>query len=658
MRLTREQVALDPLAEEPNRRLIERLAAAGDRAAALAAGERFAERLRSALGDRAVARDARAARRRCGARRPRRCTAAGAPRAHDDRVRRPRAPSSSGCAPSWAGVQLHRDRRIVLIAGEPGVGKTRLAHRFAREVARRAARAVLLGRCSEEPLAPFEPFAEALRQVGAADASCSPAQDRRRRRAPPALRRRRRRAHRARRRAGLLLVIDDLHWADRGTLLLTSFLLRSARPAPLLVLGTYRDTELGRRSPLTGALADLQRDGALDRIGLRGLRRGRRRRARARAARRRRRRRARARPHRRQRVLRRGGAARARRASAGGAGERAPRRRRPALAAQPTPPTSCSPPPRCSASSSTRARWQARPGWSPPPPRPRSTRCCARGCCGRAAAAGASSSRTRSCARRSTTSSTCCAARGCTAARPRRCAALGEDRHLEEIATHLFAGGVARRRARGRRPARPRRAPGARAARLRGRRRALRARARGARARRRRGRGRPGAARPRRRAAARRRARGARARLRRRRAARPPPRRRRRCWPRPRSASPASASRSSTSTPRRSPGSRRRSRRAARLAGAALAAAGPPRGRALLRARPHALGGAQRRGRRHRARRPATRARSPSALNARHVALWRPDRIEERLATAADDDRGGARGAASRTWSCRRATGA
>ena len=48
-------------------------------------------------------------------------------------------------------------------------------------------------------------------------------------------------------------------------------MLRSARPGPLAIVGTYRDTELGRRSPLTGALADLQRDGALDRIGLRGL---------------------------------------------------------------------------------------------------------------------------------------------------------------------------------------------------------------------------------------------------------------------------------------------------------------------------------------------------------------------------------------------------
>jgi len=50
VRLTRAQVALDPLAEAPNRRLIERLATNGDRAAALSASRQFAERLRSQLG--------------------------------------------------------------------------------------------------------------------------------------------------------------------------------------------------------------------------------------------------------------------------------------------------------------------------------------------------------------------------------------------------------------------------------------------------------------------------------------------------------------------------------------------------------------------------------------------------------------------------------
>src|SRR6185312_14000442 len=50
VRLTRAQLALDPLSEAPNRRLIERLAAMGDRAAALFAGSQFAERLRTQLG--------------------------------------------------------------------------------------------------------------------------------------------------------------------------------------------------------------------------------------------------------------------------------------------------------------------------------------------------------------------------------------------------------------------------------------------------------------------------------------------------------------------------------------------------------------------------------------------------------------------------------
>src|SRR4051794_24557048 len=50
LRLTRAAVALEPLAEAPNRRLIARLAKGGDRAAALTAARQFAERLRAQLG--------------------------------------------------------------------------------------------------------------------------------------------------------------------------------------------------------------------------------------------------------------------------------------------------------------------------------------------------------------------------------------------------------------------------------------------------------------------------------------------------------------------------------------------------------------------------------------------------------------------------------
>jgi DNA-binding SARP family transcriptional activator/tetratricopeptide (TPR) repeat protein len=271
VRLTREQVALDPLAEEANRRLIERLAQAGDRAAALAAGQRFAERLRTTLAI-PPSRETRALldQLRRGA------PAVDAPtppppvlaRAHDTEFVG-RGAELARLRAIWAEVRDHRSRRMVLIAGEPGVGKSRLAQRFAGE-ALDAGGLVLLGRCWEEPLAPFEPFAEALRQVGATDV-LQPGHD------PGAGARHRlfdavdaAIADLSAQRAALL-VIDDLHWADRGTLLLTSFLLRSDRPNPLLVLGTCRDTELGRRTPLTGSLAELQRDGVLERIGLRGL---------------------------------------------------------------------------------------------------------------------------------------------------------------------------------------------------------------------------------------------------------------------------------------------------------------------------------------------------------------------------------------------------
>jgi DNA-binding SARP family transcriptional activator/tetratricopeptide (TPR) repeat protein len=268
IRLTRSQVMLDPLAEAPNRRLIERVAASGDRGAALAAGRQFAERLRTQLGiapsreTRALVEDLR--------------------RGEPEPVPPPpvlsrtfetefvgRRAELERLRASWGGVQMHRDRRIVLIAGEPGAGKTRVAHHFASAALTDRA-IVLVGRCSEEPLAPFEPFTEALTQAGAADALLPGdtgdvgARHRLFDTVDAAL-------TDLVARAPLLLVIDDFHWADHGTLLLTSFLLRSTRTGPMLVLGTYRDTELGRHTPLTAALAELTRSGALDRIDVRGL---------------------------------------------------------------------------------------------------------------------------------------------------------------------------------------------------------------------------------------------------------------------------------------------------------------------------------------------------------------------------------------------------
>jgi DNA-binding SARP family transcriptional activator/tetratricopeptide (TPR) repeat protein len=268
VRLTRAQVTLDPLAEAPNRRLIERVAATGDRGAALAAGRQFAERLRTQLGI-APSRETRALIEDLRRGEP---TPVPPPAVLTRELETGfvgRRAELRRLSASWGGVQMHRDRRIVLIAGEPGIGKSRVAHHFA-SAALAAHAAVLVGRCSEEPLAPFEPFTEALAQAGAGDAlqpgdtSDLGARHRLFDTVDSAL-------TDLAARAPLLIVIDDLHWADHGTLLLTSFLLRSTRPGPIMVLGTYRDTELGRHTPLTAGLAEIKRSGALDRIDLRGL---------------------------------------------------------------------------------------------------------------------------------------------------------------------------------------------------------------------------------------------------------------------------------------------------------------------------------------------------------------------------------------------------
>jgi RecA/RadA recombinase len=265
-RATRETVALDGAGLMVDARSFERALDRGD--AAVAAGRQFAERLRAGLGippsreTRALLDELRRA-----------ATAHAVPptalaRAYDSEFVGRRAELERMSA-ARAGVQDALHRRIVLVAGEPGVGKTRLVHQFAGaalEQGRHRARGPLLGGAAGTVRA----VPEALRQAGAPDALEPTDAD----------------AAGARHhlfdavdrtftdlaaRAPLLLIVDDLHSADRGTLLLANFLLRSSRPAPILVAGTYRDTELGRRSPLTAALADLQRDGALDRIALRGL---------------------------------------------------------------------------------------------------------------------------------------------------------------------------------------------------------------------------------------------------------------------------------------------------------------------------------------------------------------------------------------------------
>src|SRR5262249_392419 len=69
----------------------------------------------------------------------------------------------------------------------------------------------------------------------------------------------------------VVLLLDDLHWAGAPELLLLKHILKTTMPLRLLVIGTYRDTDLIRTHPLTSALADFRRESGVERIALHGL---------------------------------------------------------------------------------------------------------------------------------------------------------------------------------------------------------------------------------------------------------------------------------------------------------------------------------------------------------------------------------------------------
>jgi predicted ATPase len=69
----------------------------------------------------------------------------------------------------------------------------------------------------------------------------------------------------------LVLILDDLHWADKPTLLLLQHLAREVSSMRVLLVGTYRDTDLSRTHPLSESLATLNREPGFQRLNLRGL---------------------------------------------------------------------------------------------------------------------------------------------------------------------------------------------------------------------------------------------------------------------------------------------------------------------------------------------------------------------------------------------------
>jgi class 3 adenylate cyclase/tetratricopeptide (TPR) repeat protein len=188
--------------------------------------------------------------------------------------------------------------RVALIGGEAGVGKTRLSTHLALEVHGEGA-TVLYGRSDEDLGVPFQPWVQALGHVvkeapqrvldahgelfGGDLARLIPAL---RKRVPdlPAPRESDPETERyllyaavaglleeAGRLEPLLVILDDLHWADSPTLSLLRHLVATGSSMRVMVVGTYRDSDLSRGHPLTALLADLHREQGVERIKLTGL---------------------------------------------------------------------------------------------------------------------------------------------------------------------------------------------------------------------------------------------------------------------------------------------------------------------------------------------------------------------------------------------------
>ena len=189
------------------------------------------------------------------------------------------------------------ERRVALLAGEPGVGKTRLAAELALR-AHEEGGVVIAGRCDEDLGVPYQPFVEALRHFADHTATAELKERLGRyggeltrlvpeltertpdlaepiRSDPETERYRLFDAVAAWLTAAsaaepLLLVLDDLQWGAKPTLMLLRHVVR-AGGGRVLVLGTYRDTDLTEGHPLGDVVADLHRHDAVDLLSLTGL---------------------------------------------------------------------------------------------------------------------------------------------------------------------------------------------------------------------------------------------------------------------------------------------------------------------------------------------------------------------------------------------------
>ncbi|HET9103164.1 MAG TPA: AAA family ATPase, partial [Solirubrobacteraceae bacterium] len=146
----------------------------------------------------------------------------------------------------------------ILVAGEAGIGKTRLAAEVAHR-AREAGWQTLLGRSIDlvGTELPYQPFADALHSIGGPRPAASSAGSQLRvfEETLALLTR-----HAAA--APVLLVLEDLHWADTSTLDLVVFLAHHLAERPVLLLATYRADEPASKERMARLADGVRRSGA------------------------------------------------------------------------------------------------------------------------------------------------------------------------------------------------------------------------------------------------------------------------------------------------------------------------------------------------------------------------------------------------------------
>ena len=210
-------------------------------------------------------------------------------------VGRPRELALLGSLMPRAGGE---GRRMALVGGEAGSGKSRLVRELAHQVAAEDG-VVLYGACDSVVRIPYQPISEALDHLTRLSDPDALRQDLgtgggELQRLIPDLAARagplpdpvsadqdteRHRLHQAvaalfvnvSRRRPLLVILEDVHWADTPTLLLLRHLSRAAADARMLLVATFRDLEPDMPAELSAALVDLRRSEGVVPLRLTGL---------------------------------------------------------------------------------------------------------------------------------------------------------------------------------------------------------------------------------------------------------------------------------------------------------------------------------------------------------------------------------------------------